>query len=134
VQEAREGCLLVEGVAEWRMMSVKTQRPDATVRFVPPSAVSGASGASGAAGLSGDVPVRHVCEPIVPAPKELAPSSPPPASSPPPVVASSKGKEEKKGFWGWLGGEDKNSGNNNNNNDSVGRSRSTTTRAPLAKY
>ncbi len=138
VREACAAGLQLDGVTEWRMINQKTQRPDTLVKFVPQCA------ASAAVSAGGDVPVKHACEPIVPKREpELAksfaqPASPPPAAAPAATAGGAgTGKEEKKSFWGWLGGEDekKKSAAAAASAASVeaGRTRSVTTRAPLAK-
>jgi hypothetical protein len=79
-----------------------------------------------------------VCEPPAHPPQHAhaaLPASPPPQSAPGRgglALSSSGAKEEKKGFWGWLGGEDKKPASSASS-ESAGRSRSTTTRAPLAR-
>ncbi len=140
LQEAREGGLQIEGVAEWRMINEKTGRPDLAVRYVPSVAMGGVATASSNAG---EIATRIVCDPpptAQPGRTESAlasalPASPPPVAAPGSARAgavASSGKEEKKGFWGWLGGEEKKAASVASS-ESAGRSRSTTTRAPLAR-
>jgi hypothetical protein len=86
--------------------------------------------------------VKHVCEPLAKRETDVAKSAPPVPASPPPVplasVAPPAPKEEKKGFWGWLGGDDDDAKKKKDaaaaaGPSEAGRTRSVTTRAPLAK-